>query len=111
MASHGPPNGSSMFSIRFSESDPRDMQLLAWIREDTQNRTTNVSGTIKELLYAWYVLRIQLNRLPIPKVIDIYETPALPAPRENGHRALAEGHEDPRDPLVQNLLGLSFEDY
>ncbi len=42
------------FYIKFSTSDPRDIQLSHWIRADTDDRSVNISAVIKQLLYAWY---------------------------------------------------------
>jgi hypothetical protein len=93
------------FYIKFSPSDPRDVQLSHWIREDTQTRSVNVSAVIKALLYSWYKMRQLSGRLPMLSVGDQIPAgyPALPA------TARHESGEDPTDPLVQRLAGISFD--
>lgn len=108
MASKAGDLARQSFLFRFSSKKPRDIQLAAWIAEDTETGQVNVSEVIKDLLYAWYCQRLETGVFP-PATVAGY----LP---ENGHRQQRFGQnqyreegEDPNDPLVQSLLGLSFE--
>lgn len=103
------------FYLKFSPSDPRDIQLSHWIREDTEGRRVNISGVVKALLYEWYELRLQMGRLPTAKVVDLEAVPLLALSSSNGRVALPapndEGMEDPNDPLVKQLAGTSFDNH
>jgi len=106
---------SKGFYIKFSPSDPRDVQLSHWIKADTEARTVNVSGVIKQLLYAWYEQRWRLGRLPAPSVGDFTGMPALPSGNGHQHALPASHHsyeefENPGDPLVQAMVGISFDE-
>lgn len=102
------------FYVKFSPSDPRDVQLSQWIRADTTVRTVNVSAVIKTLLYSWYQLRWRLGRVPAAGIADLEDTTAvlghnggavaLPAPA-------GELGEDPNDSLVQRMVGLTFDEW
>lgn len=97
----------SGFHMRFSSRNARDLLLSKWIAEDTYTGNINISDVIKDLLYAWYMERFSNNgQLPAP--IGLHTSsrqPQLPAGQNGRH----EEHEDPNDPLVQSLVGLSFD--
>lgn len=102
------------FYLKFSPADPRDIQLSHWIREDTQARSVNVSAVIKGLLYSWYEERLRSGRLPAPSVGGLADGPALPVhhpPAALPAAARAEPGEDPNDPLVQRLAGITFDQW
>lgn len=88
------------FKFRFSGRKPRDVQLSHWVKADTDTNGINVSEVCKELLYAWYQQRYFGEGLFLPPVAGA----SLPG------GAPPEGREDPNDPLVQNLLNLSFDE-
>jgi hypothetical protein len=98
--------------MRFSPHKARDLLLSRWIAEDTLTGTINISEVLKDLLYAWYTQRhLGDGSLPAPPGLPVPGT--MPAPPQLPPGQLnsppPEEREDPRDPLVRKLLGLSFD--
>lgn len=85
------------FAFRFSDRKPRDVALSRWIAEDIASGEVNVSEVAKDLLYDWYLQRKETGESL---------TRRAPGPSPNG----GQEWEDPTDPLVQRMAGLSFEE-
>lgn len=85
------------FAFRFSTRKPRDVALSRWIAEDIANGDVNLSEVVKDLLYDWYLQRKDTGEI-LTRRVGIEHS--------NG----GQEREDPTDPLVQRMAGLSFEE-
>ena len=92
--------GLARFAFRFSERKPRDIALSQWIAEDIDRGEVNVSEVVKDLLYEWYLRRREVGDL-LPRQVAGQVVGSGP----NGGERL----EDPNDPLVRRMAGISFE--
>lgn len=116
MAQQQPQNDLPVtrFQFRLSSRIPEERLLSQLMAEDLEDQSVNLSAVVKSLLLSWYQQRMQTGELAAPLVGMMNYGPVGSGPgfngNGNGHHDYEEEREDPSDRLVQNMLGVSFDD-
>lgn len=111
MAKNGKSNPSAawhQYNLKFSPTDPRDVELWNWIMEDRETSALNLGGTLKWLLHEYYKERSESRSIATP--LKFLRGTVTPGPRYARRRSDDDEADDPNnDPLAQAWMSDEFD--